>query len=67
MAIAFGSIVDRQLRTAAGRGDSRRKLMGAVHAAAKAQGLDTDTRKAMQLRVTGVECTSAGPGVGFSE
>jgi hypothetical protein len=53
MAKAFASLVDKQLRTSSGKSDSRRKLIGAVHAAAKKQGIDEDTRRDIQLAATG--------------
>lgn len=53
MAKAFGEQLGRTLRTAAGKSESRTKLMGAVHAAAKRVGLDADDRHALQLEITG--------------
>ena len=53
MARSLGEQLGRSLRTAEGKADSRRRLMGAVHAAAKRQGLDEDDRRALQLEVTG--------------
>lgn len=53
MARSFASIASASLRTADGKADSRRKLIGAVRAAAKRRGIDDDDRKAIQLEVTG--------------
>jgi phage gp16-like protein len=53
MARAFASVAGRALRTAAGKADSRTKLMGAVRAACKRHGLDDDDRRELQLQVTG--------------
>ena len=53
MAKALGEQLGRSLRTARGKVDSRKKLMGAVHAAAKRVGLDPDDRRALQLEITG--------------
>lgn len=53
MARALGEQLGRTLRTASGKADSRKKLMGAVHAAAKKQGIEPDDRHAIQLEVTG--------------
>ena len=53
MAKALGEQLGRSIRTAAGKVDSRKKLMGAVHAAAKRLALDEDDRRAMQEEVTG--------------
>jgi hypothetical protein len=45
MARAFASVLNKQLRTSSGKADTRAKLIGAVHAAAKKQGIDEDTRR----------------------
>lgn len=54
MAKSFSSIASAALKTAAGRGDSRGKLMGAVRAACGRKQISDDDRKAIQLEVTGV-------------
>ena len=53
MAEAFATIAARQLKTSAGKSDSRRKLIIAVRAASKRLGLEDDDRKAIQLEITG--------------
>lgn len=53
MAKSFASLVDKQLGTSAGKSDSRRKLIGAVHAAAKRWGIDDEARRDIQNAVTG--------------
>lgn len=53
MARSFASIASASLKTADGKADSRRKLIGAVRAAAKRRGIDDDDRKAIQIEVTG--------------
>lgn len=49
----FGQLARRQLGTASGKSDNRKKLTGAVHGAASRLGLSDDDRHAMQLDVTG--------------
>lgn len=53
MAKAFGEQLGRTLRTAAGKSESRTKLMGAVRAACRRLGIEDDDRRALQLEVTG--------------
>lgn len=53
MAKAFGAILNRQLRTSAGKSDSRRKLIGAVRAAASRMQLSDEDRREIQLDLTG--------------
>lgn len=49
----FASIAGNAIRSAAGRQESRVKMMGAVRAACRRLGLDDDDRRAMQEEVTG--------------
>lgn len=53
MARAFAAITGQLLKTSAGKADSRKKLIGAVRAAAARMGLADDDRKAIQLEATG--------------
>lgn len=53
MAKAFGATASKALRTAAGRADSRQKLMGAVRAATNRLGLSDEDRRAIQEEATG--------------
>lgn len=53
MARSFASLANKQLQTSTGKSDARRKLIGAVHAAAKRWGKDEDERRDIQLAVTG--------------
>lgn len=53
MAKSFADITKRTLRTATGKSDSRRKLMGAVRAAATRMQLGDEDRRAIQLELTG--------------
>jgi Protein of unknown function (DUF1018) len=50
---SFGDIARRHVRTSSGKADSRKKLIGAVRAAAHRLQLQDDDRKAIQLEVTG--------------
>ncbi|HEX8224498.1 MAG TPA: regulatory protein GemA [Allosphingosinicella sp.] len=54
MAKAFSSIAAKALQSAAGKSDSRAKLMGAIRAACNRKQISDDDRKAIQLRITGV-------------
>lgn len=49
----FGDVVGRQLKTSSGKAESRRKLIGAVRAAASRMKLDDDDRRAIQVEMTG--------------
>lgn len=51
---SFGDIARRHVRTASGKSDSRKKLIGAVRAAAHRLRMDDDDRRAIQLEVTAV-------------
>ncbi|WP_052730178.1 regulatory protein GemA [Sphingomonas sp. SRS2] len=53
MAKSFADLAKRQLRTTAGKSDSRNKLIGAVRAASKRLQLADDDRRAIQLEVVG--------------
>lgn len=53
MAKPFAAVAGRSIRTAAGKAESRVKLMGAVRAAARRHGLDDDDRRELQLQITG--------------
>ena len=53
MARPFASIAGKAIRSAAGRQESRAKMMGAVRAACRRLGLDDDDRRAIQEEVTG--------------
>lgn len=53
MAKSFSDLARRQIRTSAGRSDSRKKLIGAVRAAANRLQLHDDDRRAIQLELTG--------------
>ena len=53
MANPFAAVLGRQLRTSAGKADSRKKLIGAVRAAAARMQLGDDDRRAIQLEETG--------------
>ncbi len=53
MANAFADIARRQLRTAGGKSESRRKLMMAVRAAANRMQLTDEDRRAIQMELTG--------------
>lgn len=55
---SLGNIVGRQLATATGKSDTRRKLIMAVRAAARRLRLGDDDRKAIQIEVTGKESMS---------
>lgn len=48
---SFSDLAGRQIRTSVGKADSRRKLIGAVHAAARALG--EEDRRAIYAEVTG--------------
>jgi hypothetical protein len=50
---SFGELAGAKLRTAAGKRDSRNKLIGAVHAAAKGAGLDEEDRRSIYAEETG--------------
>jgi hypothetical protein len=50
---SFGELAGAKLRTAAGKRDSRNKLIGAVHAAAKAAALTEEDRRAIYAEETG--------------
>jgi hypothetical protein len=49
----FGHLARRQLGTASGKSDSRKKLRDAVHGAASRLGLTDDDRHAIQFDITG--------------
>lgn len=53
MAKSFAAVLGRQMRTSVGKADSRKRLIGAVRAAASRMGISDDDRKAIQLEVTG--------------
>lgn len=53
MAKLFGSIAARAIGTAAGKADSRGKMIGAVRAACARLRISDEDRKAIQLEVTG--------------
>jgi hypothetical protein len=53
MARSFANVTANLLKTAGGKSDSRRKLIGAVRAASAKLGLADDDRKAIQLEETG--------------
>jgi phage gp16-like protein len=53
MAQSFKSLAGRALRTADGKSDSRKRLIGAVRAAAQRTGLADDDRRALQAQITG--------------
>jgi hypothetical protein len=53
MAKAFRATAGRAIRTAAGKADSRNKLIGAVRAACDRQHIDDDDRRQIQREVTG--------------
>jgi len=53
MIAPFARNMERVLRTAEGKADSRRKLMGAIRAACARHGLDDDARRDVQIGVTG--------------
>jgi len=53
MARTFANVTANLLKTAGGKSDSRRKLIGAVRAASAKLGLADDDRKAIQLEATG--------------
>lgn len=50
---SFGHFARRQITTARGKGDSRKKLIGAVHASASRLGIADDDRRKIQEDVTG--------------
>lgn len=50
---SLADIATRTIRTADGKAESRKKLMGAVMAACRRIGLDTESRRDLQLGVTG--------------
>jgi hypothetical protein len=58
MARQFGAVLQRSLRTAEGKADSKSKMMIAVRAACRRHGLDEDERKAMQFAITGIQSMS---------
>jgi hypothetical protein len=51
MAKTFAAVLGSTLRTTEGKADSRVKLMRAVRAACRAQGMDDDDRRALQLEL----------------
>lgn len=53
MAKSFGAIAGGAIRSAAGRVESRQKLIGAVRAACTRQAIGDDDRRAIQREVTG--------------
>lgn len=53
MVKAFGATAAKAIRTAAGKADSRAKLMGAVRAACARQRISDEDRRAIQLEETG--------------
>ncbi|QHL90680.1 DUF1018 domain-containing protein [Sphingomonas changnyeongensis] len=53
MAQSFKALAGRALRTADGKSDSRKRLIGAVRAAAHRSGLADDDRRALQAQITG--------------
>ncbi len=53
MARSFAEVAQRQLKTSAGKSNSRTRLIGAVHGAVRTLGLSSDDRKAIQQEVTG--------------
>lgn len=53
VAKSLAAILPGSLRTAEGKSDSRRKLMGAVRAACNRQGISDEDRRAIQEEVTG--------------
>ncbi len=50
---SLGQIAQRAVRTAGGKAESRTALIRAVRAACRAQGIEDDDRRAMQLEITG--------------
>ncbi len=52
---SFGDIARRHVRTASGKSDTRDKLRRAIHAACRANGINEDDRKAIQLEATAVK------------
>ena len=50
---SFGAILAGQMRKSSGQAEGRKKLIGAVRAAAHRLRMDDDDRKAIQLEVTG--------------
>lgn len=50
---ALGQIAARAVRTAGGKSESRTGLIRAVRAACRAQGIEDDDRRALQLEITG--------------
>lgn len=53
MAKAFGDVAGRAIRSAAGRADSRSRMVFAVRAACKRLGIEDEDRHTIQLEVTG--------------
>lgn len=50
---SLGQIAQRTVRTAAGKSESRVGLIRAVRAACRAQGIEDDDRRALQVEITG--------------
>ncbi len=51
MARSFATVAANAVRTAGGKADSRRKLIGAVHAVAKKIGISDEDRRALQAQL----------------